>query len=167
MNLISIYTLLQIIIIGASSESDIHVEHDIYSYMDSSYISHNVTEYAIFNASDSKSYVTFFCQKSSENDFDKMIIRYFCAPKQSFNLMSLLTDNIVSDEFVPIIGATFLKEITPEDEFKYIMHENVLVNNSLYSDQCIIVVEKTYLEELLKVSLIDKLFFKNDTIVID
>ena len=81
--------------------------------------------------------------------------------------MSLLTDNIVSDEFVPIIGATFLKEITPEDEFKYIMHENVLVNNSLYSDQCIIVVEKTYLEELLKVSLIDKLFFKNDTIVID
>lgn len=166
MNLITICTLLPVILVGVFSESDIQVKHDEYSYMNSSYDLQNVTEYTIINESDSTSYLTFICQDSNESNLEKMIIRYFCAPNKSLNIMTLLTDNIVSDKFIPIIGETFLKEITPRTEFKYIMYENAPVKNSTDLNLCVFVVDKAYIEKILKISITDKYLYKNDALII-
>lgn len=166
MNLITICTLLPIIILGDSTDSDIQVEHQLYSYMDSISVLYNVTEYNIINNSDNKSYVTFICSDSGESNLENMIVRYFCSPCKGFNLMTLLTDNVVIDEFIPIVGMTFLKEVIPDSNFKYTIIEKVLVKDSTHSDLCIIVVEKGYIENLLKVTLIDKFFFKKDELII-
>lgn len=166
MNLITICTLLPIIIYGASTDSDIQIEQQSYSYMDSSYVLYNVTEYSILNYSDNESYVTFVCSNSGGDNLENMIVRYFCSPSKSFNLMTLLTDNVVIDEFIPIIGETFLKEVKPGTMFKYTMLEKVLSQNSNLSDTYILIVNKVFIESMLNVSLFDKYFFNKDELII-
>lgn len=166
MNLITICFLLPIIFFGDETASDVQIEHHSYQYTDSSYVLYNVTEHIISNNSSNKSYVTFICSDFEETNPENVIIRYFCSPSKSFNLMTLLTDNVVINEFIPTIGKTFLKEVKPGNDFKYTMLEKLLVKDSMHSDMCIIVVEKEYIETLLKVSLIDKFFFKNDELII-
>lgn len=158
--------LLPILIFGNNSESDILVKYDEYSYRDSSCNLYTITEYIINNDSEDNTYVTFVYPYEAGQDLEKTIKRYFLSHHKDFNLMTILTDNIVLNDFVPIIGKTFLKDINPNEEFKYIEVESAEKQYIEDSNRCIFVVEKNYIENLLNLSFIDDIFFQKDELVI-
>lgn len=166
MNLITLCALLPIIVWGGNSESDIRVQYDSYSYQDSSYDTYTITEYLISNDSYKMSYITFICPYYEGCDIEKTIMRYFYSSHKDFNLMTLLTDNVVLQGSTPIIGKTFLQEISPKGVFGYKVVELSKKHDASNSDMCIFVVDRKHLENMLEVNLTDDLFFKKDEIVI-
>lgn len=166
MNLITVIcTLFPVLVFGGNSESDVRVKHEEYSYQDSSYDIYTLSSYTILNDSDDASYVT-FVYSHEECNLEETIMRYFLSFHNDFSLMTLLTDNGVQQEMAPIIGKTFLKEITPKSEFKYTIVETEKVQDTIDSHLCIFIVDKVYIEDLLKVNLAGNVLFQKDEVVI-
>lgn len=158
--------LLSLFVCDDNPKSPICIEKDEYVYMDYSHRIYKVREYSIVNKSNDTPYITFIKLGDNNTNSDNVILRYFNSSHGEFNLMTLLTDNVVLVEFMPIIGETFLKEISPNSEFKYIVVEQLHDNNKLtVSDEDIFVFKKTYVEELIKIDLDDHILFPDDEIV--
>ena len=165
MNVI-IYSLFPIFILGATSGSCILVNHEEYSIIDHASQLHNITEHIIFNDSEDISYITFICQYSENCDIQQTIIRYFLSTDNDFSLLTLLTDNVTFQEYIPIVGKTFLKEIMPKTKFKYTCIDFQQTKKAENDGMGIFVVEKKYLENLLNTKIINDILFQNEEIII-
>lgn len=166
--MLAICIFLSLLIFNANSESSICIEKEEYSYMDSSHNMYKVREYTIVNTSNDTPYVTFIKHDDVGIGSDLMISRYFNSHHGEFNLMAMLTDNVVLVDFVPIVGETFLKEIGPNSEFKYIMVEvfHDHYGNNTISDEDIFVFKKSYIEEVIQADLNEGIFYPGDEIVV-
>lgn len=80
-----------------------------------------VTEYLIHNQS-SYDYYTWYLEKTTDDNSEEFEIKkyLFSCPKNGISLSTLLSDNIYSSDFKPVIGVNFIKQIKPGESFSYI-----------------------------------------------
>ena len=125
-----------------------------------------VREYTIQNNSSEKVYTWLdYNYPSYKDDPGKAVRRYFFSLHGDFCFSNLFFDNVVLEEFLPIVGVFFLKIIEPGESFHYIE-----INSDDLSRYIVCFRETDFIKELG--SPLDpspshrELFYEGDSIVI-
>lgn len=120
-------------------------------------------EYRIENKSheDYLTWVNFDCQ-NDDLDVNGQVRSYFKVPRTDFSLEGLLFDNVqFSDDFIPVLGKTFLKRVEPESAFSYFVDPKQGNPDTDIVKHIFVVSESKVREIIGAMPNIDKILFKD------
>jgi hypothetical protein len=147
----------------SKSDKDIHKDRTEYCYVSSDSLEYRVITYEIKNES-KEPYITFLYYKPVRNS-SQAIWRFFVQPIGEFNLLSMLTDNVViREDPQTVIETNFMKIINPNESFKYIIHIPSNIDGDI--GKYIYIEKKSVAEQMLMVTIPDFISYIPQQIVI-
>ena len=108
----------------AQNKSDhaFNIEDHYFSYYDSfNEKQYDIKEYILNNNSNEDYYTWIDYDRDYAGVDTQGIMYYFLSFHGDFNLISLLTDNVVFYDYMSILGKVFLRRIEPGDSFRYVL----------------------------------------------
>lgn len=168
-----IFVWLLIGVWGCQSQREeiVIINESSYSYID--YLTNKpfiVKSYTIINNSREPwlTWIDYDHQKKDIGNRDRAILRYFIRHHGDFNLMSLMTDDLVDyDNENPLIGRFFLAQINPTESFTYtFLFPNSISEISAIKQENIIVERRNKVVDIIGIPIKQEYLFNHNNIVL-
>ncbi len=161
--LLKFFFILFFLFLFSKGWSQILIDTTTYKYKDEFNGNERCIEnYKIINNTN-EDYLTWISLKSIAGKPEQWIIHRFLKNQiGDYNLMFMIYNGLLSQQYTNRIGTTFMKNIRPHKSFVYVIIKNK--KNSLFYENRVAIVKRKSVEEYLQKKLDDNVFSPMDCI---